>query len=236
MPSADAQCATADGGKSSGDVVIVHANGPGRFFLGGNQIDGPWTLAYDHGRLTVNGYTLRPRPPQPPAPPNPARKAETDFIHRVEARANSLRGSDLTVAQRVHQLASFCMADSLTAVVDTSPGAVMLTTRGGLPMLFLLTSVPKTGRTISTDELRRMIDEKDDRKARIEHLKRMLEKGCVVFIAGSGFEVTTLRVGEFMAAVDKLRSGVEPDSTDRITIPRWVKEQIRRPLPLDQIW
>jgi len=229
--------ASAQNPPSRGDVLLMRATGSGKMFLGGYLIDGPWTLAYDHGRLVVNGYALRPDPPLL-SRLDPLQRAQVEFIDRAEVLAESLRHSNLTILQRKLRFVSFCEASSLEAMVDTFPEAVQLRFASGANMLYPVGAVQAAGMTWSAAQPRNMTTREGRQTARLKELKSRLERGCVIFVTSSAGEliVPRGRAGEFMTAIDRLRSGAEPDSADQRILPRQVRDQIRKPLPLDQVW
>lgn len=238
LPSpAQAADASAQSPVSRGEVLLMRAAGSGKVLLGGHLIDGPWTLAYDHGRLVVNGFALHPDPPLL-SRLGSIQRAQVEFIDRAEALAESLRHSNLTIRQRQLRLVSFCEATSLGAMVDTLPEAVQLRFTSGANMLYPVGSVQAAGMTWSTAQPRDMTTREGRQTARLRELKAQLERGCVIFVTSSAGEliVPSGRAGEFMTAVNRFRSGAELDSADQRILSRQVRNQIRKPLPLDQVW
>jgi hypothetical protein len=222
---------------SVGDVFLVKAVGPGKLFLGGNLIEGPWTLAYDHGRLTVNGFALRP--PPPPAPPSPARRAENEFLNGAGKLADSLSRSGLSLADRGTRFAQYVEGNDLGYRVRVESTDVELQSPRGVRFSFGLVplvlhdigSMPN----VSAD---RPISERENRIGRLELLMRPLENGDVVFVVDRVTMVVwpRARKGEVMAAIDRLRRGAELDSLDRHLLSRAVRGPLVRPTALDSIW
>lgn len=218
-------------------VTAVRVNGPGRLFLGGTLFRGPWTLTYERGRFTVNGYALRPEPPLE-SRRDSLRRAQLELIERAEVLAESLRHSSLSVPQRQLRLKSFCEASGLGGIVDTLPGVVRLRFASGANMWYSVAGVQTAGMTLPGPQPTASTARGDHRTARLFRLKEQLERGCVIFVTSSAGEVVVpeRRALECMAAIERLKSGSEPDSADRRVIPSQVRDQLKRPLPLDKIW
>lgn len=212
------------------DVLLVKASGSGRIFLGGNHVEGPWTLAYDHGRLTVNGFTLRPAPPAPP--PSPARRAESEFLRNAGALMDSLNRSSLDLEARKRRFTHFLESSDLGVQVRVNAQAVEIISPARLSMTFNL--VPKFV-IVDPDALP---SGKDSRMVRLSRLKSYLERGSVVFID----RTTTIVYGrqggtrEVTAAIERLKQGASLDSLDLHWLDLGVRRQLLRPLALDKIW
>lgn len=219
------------------DVVTLISIGPGKLFLGGNLIEGPWTLEYDHGRFVVNGYTL-PVERSLRSRLDARSQAQLDFIDRGEALAESLRHSDLEVQERIRRLRTFCEASSLEAVVDTFPVGVQLRFASGANMRYLVTSVPATRMVTSPGPPTSPLQaRRNSHVARLSQLARWLARGSVVFITNRSGEIVVPRgrAGEFANAIVKMKSGAAPDSAVLARLPRQVRDQIREPLHLDRM-
>jgi hypothetical protein len=231
-----ASCATCAGSStvadsSAGDVFIVKAAGPGKLFLGGNLIEGPWSLAYDHGRLTVNGLALRPPPPAPP--PSSARRAENEFLDGAGRLADSLSRSGLSLADRGRRFARYVDGNDLGYRVRVESTDVELVSPRGIRFSFGL--VPLVLRDIGSMP---NVSIRDSRLARLNQLRSPLERGHVVFIVDRATTIVgqRFRTGEIMAAVEKLRQGATLDSLQLHLLDRSVRGQLFKPLPLDSIW
>lgn len=230
-----ASCPASAGGgtladSSAGDVLLVKATGPGKLFLGGNFIEGPWTLAYDHGRLTVNGFALRP--PPPPAPPSHARRAEDEFLNGAGKLADSLSRSGLSLADRGKRFARYVDGNDLGYRVRVESTAVELQSPRGIRLYFGL--VPLVLHDIGSMPS----STRDSQLARLNQLKSPLERGHVVFIVDRATTIVgqRFRTGEIMAAAEKLRRGATLDSLQLHLLDRRVRGQLLRPIPLDNIW
>jgi hypothetical protein len=223
----------ASGPASVSEILLVKAAGSGMLFLGGNLIEGPWTLAYDHGRLTANGFALRPAPPAPP--PSAARRAESEFLNRAGALMDSLNRSALDLEARKQTLTRFLESSNFGIRVRVNAETVEIVSPDRMSMTFEM--VPRVQRP-DHGPPGDLPSKEDPRAHRLEQVKGWLESGCVV-LETSSVSTTIVprgRTGEFMAAAERLRSGAEPDSADLRLLTRQVRDQIRKPLPLDQVW
>lgn len=219
------------------DVVLLKASGPGVLFLGGNFIDGPWTLAYDHGRFAVNGLALRPPSPRPPAlPPSAARRARIEFLNAAGVLADSLARSRLDLAVRQKRLTLFVDSNNLGAKASGHGSSVTIRFPDGLDMSFDLEPHGRSGQPPGPSD--RPVSERENRIGRLELLKRPLENGDVVFIVDRVTMVVwpRARKGEVMAAIEQLRRGGELDSLDLHLLSRAVRGPLVKPTALDSIW
>jgi len=223
--------ASAPNARVPNNVLLTKAAGPGKLFLGGNLIEGPWTLAYDHGRLTVNGFTLRP-PPQPP-PPTSVQRAQHEFLRLANALADSLNRSSLSLPARRQRLAQFLESNDLGIQVKVDTSRIETRFPDGARISFGLTPNIIGSRRTSTSGSAR-----DPHAVHLSELKGWLEGGYVVFILDKGTTALGQRSsgGEIIAAIESLRRGEEPDSPALRSLGRQVREQVVKPLPLDNIW
>jgi len=176
-----------DGGKSSGDVMIVHAKGvqeepafllapgKGRIVLGGTLLEGPYQLRKVEGRLTVNGFALPPRP----APEAPLLSHEGTAIAALVRRITSLRdslqhaGADPGVtAGRVEET---CAQSGLTEGVSVVGATAQIKFKNGLTFGLLLRK-PESVAEQATGHNRRERD-----LAELKELQNYIAMGCVVF-------------------------------------------------------
>jgi hypothetical protein len=207
------------------DSLRVSASGPGRLFLGGNPIEGPWTLSYKTGRLTVNGFGVVRTPA---AGMSAAKLTEGEFLLRVKALVDSLNWSNASTPEKAEALHAYCLTNTVGMKVKKEEDTVTIRTADGYHLVFAFqearTGLPK-GWTSETTR---------GRFDRMMLLKSVLERGGVVLLRGSGsFElIQPWGTKAFLRGVQTLKTGAEPDSEAAHYMGAWTRDQIRKPLPL----
>jgi hypothetical protein len=210
------------------DVLLLKASGSGKLFLGGNLIEGPWTLAYDHGRFTVNGFTLRPPPPSPP--PTPEQRAEGEFLSAAGELADSLSRSDLSVTTRRQRFVEFLERNNVGYRIGIDTTFVEIHSARGIQILFGLVVHPLYSGNAPSMTLR------DSQLVHLNELKSVLAQGHVVFIVDRATTIVGQQTGDIMVAIARLKHGAKLDSLDLHLLDRSVRDQLVNPLPLDDIW
>jgi hypothetical protein len=210
------------------DSLRVTARGPGRFFLGGNLIEGPWTLSYASGRLSVNGYRFATPKPVPKRPLSPM----DDFLIRVGSLMDSLNRSGTEPARGAHVLYSYCAANSLGVSVSVKGNTVELRLPSGsvieMQMGLIREYVLPASERVSIVQMH---------YNEMSMLKQFLESGCVVFIIDSASqEVFPGSHGRtFMRAIDKVKAGQALDAEEAHIMRASVRERVLRPYALERV-
>lgn len=222
--------AAAPNTRVSSDVILTRAAGPGKLFLGGNLIEGPWTLAYDHGRFTVNGLTLRP--PPPPPPPTSVQGAQYEFLRRVDVLIDSLNRSALSPVARGQRLAQFLESNDMGIQVKVGTSRIETRFPDGARISFALPPRAVQIRSLSAE------DRRGRHAERLSELKGWLEGGHVVFILDKATTTLGQRStgNEIIAAIESLWRGEETDSPALRSLGPRVRGQLVKPLPLENIW
>jgi hypothetical protein len=209
------------------DSLKVCASGPGRLFLGGNMIVGPWTLSYKTGRLTVNGYAVR-KFQALPQPTSAVKLTEGEFLLRVKSFVDSLNWSKTSTSQKAEALYAYCLTNTIGMKVKREGDTVTLRTADGYALVFAFQEVgaglPNGWKSETTR----------GRFNRMKLLKSVLERGGVVVLRDSGSYVLIQPWGTeaFLRGVRTLKVGAEPDSEAAHYIGMWTRNQIQNPLPL----
>jgi hypothetical protein len=208
------------------DSLRVEAAGPGQFFLGGNQIRGPWILSYATGRLTVNGYGIA-------APKKPAEKPVLNpldqFLTRAGSLADSLNRSGTEPGRATQILYSFCSANSLGVRASTQGNNVILQTPGGgieLHLGFIYHTVLPPSERVSMAQ---------SRANELLRMKAFLEGGGVLFIQDQASQtwIPAPRGGTFMRALVTLRAGQELSAEETHVMTPPMSRRVLHPLELE---
>jgi hypothetical protein len=209
------------------DSLRMNVTGPGKFFLGGNQIEGPWVLSYGTGRLSVNGYRIATRPAS--AVTRPRTPLDT-FLNHVGALMDSLNRSGTPPDRSAEILRAYCVPNSLGVGFSTHGNNVVLHTPAGgeisLHLGLIIDEVqPVTARDTRTQRL----------PGEMAVLAQVLEHGGIVFIHDSVTK-TLLPSGYrdvFISAVGKVRSGEALDTGEAHVMSDGIRKRILQPLELE---
>jgi hypothetical protein len=223
--------ATAHGatGQSQADSLRVRASGAGELFLGGNPIEGPWTLSYETGRLTVNGYGIAPPKPAPPPKLTQKQIEEHDFLRRMDAACKSALKPGLSPEQAVRRFVSFCDSNrQWVRVIQTGATNVEVRLWDGTPVGFSFASHGvMTGSAAPLPPGWR-------EASQLRHLRfiaQCVQRGGVVFLDGGGETFIHDRAC-VDSAISQLRTGTPLDSASLHCLPFSTRRQIKNPKDL----
>jgi len=211
----------------------IHAKGPGKLFVMGNLIEGPWTLSLVGGRITYNGYALKPPPPGPPRIWTPIQRARLDFIKATFRMSDSLGGLGIEPREASRILAAHADADPLGGRTDLGNGWVSVVFPDGLAVMFTPGSnltpapAPKGPPTIRHE---------DPKISVLRMIGRSLDEGGFVYIrsvSGTSF-VITRQVGRSLAAIERIKAG-DPPGPAESDFGRDFAEQVRHPWPMERL-
>ena len=225
------------------DSLRVRASGAGKLFLGGNLIESPWTLSYEAGRLTVNGYGIAPPKPAPPRQLSPAELEEHAFYQRMDAAYKS--AMTLPLEKRLERFTAFCDSNSKWIRIEqTAPTSAEARLWNGYQIGYSFqpynsqeaTPEQKEAMQKMRDTLRtRHVPTGESLEAsRLYHLRfiaHILERGGVVFLDG-GTEIYPNDPGCVLAAISQLRTGTPLDSAALHCLPQMARDQIKKPKEL----
>jgi hypothetical protein len=225
--------ATATASDATASKAEIHAKGPGRLFVMGNMIEGPWTLALIGGRITYNGYALKPPPPGPPRKWTPIQRARLDFIKATFRMSDSLGGLGIDPREASRILAAHADAAPLGGRTDLENGCVSVVFPDGWAVMFTpgskLTPAPAPK---GTPTIRR----EDPRVGVLRMIGRYLGEGRFVYIRGtSGASfVISPDVGRSLAAIERIRAGHPPGPAEH-DFGRDFAGQVRHPWPMERV-